>query len=411
MLAPFFAAVLFAMSGDPNVTALATDHVETSVAAFGNRVVVAAIRITTSAEPAWIDVFVSDDGGRTFGPAVRMPQTIAGVAYGYEADPSVVVFDDGSFGIVYLALKQFPDLHLSEDPEVLVFVRSTNGRDWSEPQVLLSGRTIFPITADRPFLAVDATHATAYLLYTSALSGSDKLMVASTTDRGAHWSDAIAVTSADHLGLGQIAVAGNGTVIVAGFDTDHLTLVRLLSTDGGKSWGDELVIGTKLAGSSRTPVTKTISPAMSNMAAWRNNVYDVYPATDGVYFTHSSDDGATWSPPLHLGGATGDALLPTVTVDEGNGDVFVSWLDGRDDTVGAGTLRLYGARFTSAGTMTEGPRAFTSAFDGGGSLGDVNGIASVGRSAAVTAFGTKQKDLFAVRLEFTPPAWHRAAHH
>jgi len=112
MIALLLAAVLFSIASDPNVTVLSTDpHDETSVAVSPRATVVAAIRRISSDQPAWIDVFVSNDGGGMWSAPIRMPTTIDGVAYGYETDPSLATFDDGSFGLVFIALKQWPDPH------------------------------------------------------------------------------------------------------------------------------------------------------------------------------------------------------------------------------------------------------------------------------------------------------------
>jgi len=274
--------------------------------------------------------------------------------------------------------------------------------------VLLTGPTTLQLAADRPFLVADRASGKAYVTYTSALSSPEKMMIASSSDRGAHWSSAAAIPTADAVVLGQIAVTGTGTLVVTADDSDHLRLVRLLSVDGGASWSSELPIGPDVADRVITPVSKTLSPPISNLAAHGRNVYCAYPTTDGVSFAHSSDDGVTWSTPLQLGGAAGDAALPTVAVDDVTGEVFVSWLDGRDDVAKQGTLRLYGMHSTDDGRTFSPPRAFSSDFDAGGRMGDINGMAAVGRSTAVTAFSNREDTLFAARVGYPPP-WHRAA--
>jgi len=410
MLSVAFAAVLFATLSSPNISVLAPGaHDETSVAAAGNKVVVAAIRRVAADQPAWIDLFVSDDRGMTWSAPIKAPATIEGNDYGYETDPALTVFDDGTFGLAFLALAHWPDIHAAENPELLVFMRSPDGRQWSEPQVLLFGKSIVNLPADRPFLAFDRSHATAYMIYTSASSGSDLLMLASSTDRGAHWSPAVPVITTSHVTPAQLTVTANGTLVVVGFDHADASLVRVVSTNGGASWSNELTIGTDIAAGVITPVSRTLSPPIANMASWHESAWCVYPSKNGVFFTWSADDGRSWSTPLQLGGANGDALLPAIAVDDETGDVFVSWLDGRDDASRSGTLRLYGARFTSSGTMTEGPRAFSESFTGGARMGDVNGSAAVGGAAVVTAFSTSDDLLAAARMQFQPPPRRRAA--
>lgn len=385
-------------------------HDETSVVSHGSRVVAAAIRSASSDQAAWIDLFVSDDGGLSWSAPIGMTATFDDTFYPVETDPTLVTFDDGTFGLAFIALKQPPSLTLPDDPELLVFTRSADGREWSEPQVLSSGTAVPQLAVDRPFLAEDAAHGVTYLLYTSSTSGADVLMLASSRDRGAHWSSAVAVNASTHITAGQIAVTAGGTVVIVGTHSQDSTLVRIVSSDGGASWTDALVIGANVKGSV-SPVSKTFSPPLNNLASWRDHVYCAYPATDGVFFTYSADDGRTWSPSIRLGGARGDAVLPAIAVDPASGDALVSWLDGREDVDHAGTLQLYGARFTSTGTLSEAPRAFTPSFDAGGRMGDINGSAAIGRAAAVTVFSTKEGELVATRLQFDTPPLRRAVRH
>lgn len=412
MVQTILAAVLtlssLALSTDPNVSILAdSSHAETSVTASGSRVVVSAIRVVSAAEPGWIDTWVSDDAGRTWSAPVKMPTTFGGVEYGYESDPWLTTFDDGSFGLVYLATKVFPDLHIGEIPEVLVFVRSADGRHWSDPQVLVSGPTITPITADRPFLFTD-THGTGYLIYISALSGTNKILISTTTDRGVHWSAPVATVQS--ISLPQLAVTDRGTMVITGLRNSDSTLVRIVSEDGGANWSEAVVIGTNVAPSS-TPNDGVQSSPMSTLGVRGDHVFVTYPAKDGVYFATSADDGFTWSAPVRLGGANGDAMLPTLAVDRITGDVTVSWLDGRDDTTHSGTLRLYATRSTDLGKTLETPRPFSSPFASGHIMGDVDGLATIRRGLSVRPFATGDHQLYAARIEFAPPPWHRAARH
>jgi len=414
MLNSLLAAVLslsgFALSTDPNVSILAdSSHLETAVAASGSHVVVSAIRDVSSDQPAWIDTWVSDDAGNTWSAPIEMPTTIGGVDYAYEADPWLTTFDDGSFGLVYIATKAYPDVRVGTIPQILVFIRSADGHQWSDPQVLLSGPSIVPITVDRPFIFTDV-HGTGYVVYTSGLSGSNKIMISSTTDRGAHWTTAKAVTTSKGVSLAQLAVTDSGRMVVTGVIGNDATLVRLYSDDGGANWSDTSVIGTNVAGGN-SPANGIASPPMSTLGVWHDHVYVTYPAKDGVYFAQSADRGSTWSTPIRLGGALGDAVLPALTVDPTNGNVTVVWLDGRDDLTHSGTLRLYATRSTDLGNTFETPRPFSSPFGAAHIMGDVDGAATIGRGLSITAFATGDHQLIAARMQFAPPPWHRAARH
>lgn len=382
---------------------------ESSVAVSGSRAVVAVINTSF---PGEIDVFVSADGALTWSAPMAMPMTVAGKTYRNAFDPTLAVLDDGSFALAYLVSSNEPIPRNDLGDMGLVFVRSADGVTWSEPQLLASGHALFTPLQDKPWLTVDRPRRTAYLVWTRTdlTTFGQEIVVARSTDRGATWSAPVAATPKGSESFGQLGVLADGTMVLTDSDGQHDTYVARVSHDGGATFGDAQVIAADVGPSRPTPSTNTPSPRMQMLAAWRNDLYCAYPATNGVFFTASHDGGTTWSQPLQLGGAAGDALLPSVAVEEATGNVAVAWLDGRDDPNHA-TLRLYAARSTDGGKSFSAPTPFSAPFAGGAALGDYNHIASFNSGVYLTTFASAGGYLTAARIDFPPTVRRRAANH
>lgn len=345
---PALFAVALAAAVEARITPLSSSGLaETAVAASGNR---AAIAVMKDAGASLV-VFATNDSGLTWS-STEAPLIAGAVRYAYASDPTMTVLDDGSFGLAYLVV-----LHPFTGPVfdfmALVYSRSTDGTTWSAPVVITSASAHGAPIADRPSISVDRTRGTLYLVYGD---GSNEIVFAKSHDRGATWSTPAVIPPKDRDSFGWIAPLANGTLIMTCQDGDHQTYNARVSIDGGATFGDPQPIGTSAPASFVTAHTHTPSAAMMTLAAWRNNAYAIYPTPQGVFFTRSIDSGTTWSAPLRLGGETGDAVRPTLAVNDSSGDIIASWLDSRDDPSGA-TLRLYAARSTDSGATFDTPRA------------------------------------------------------
>jgi len=401
------AAILFATL-DPNVTLLAPNGgmIETSLAVSRGTVVLAVINTPV---PRKIDVFVSGDGARTWSAPIDISQTIGGTKFKCAFDPSLAVFDDGSFGLAYLVSEGgCVTEHELFGTVAVAFARSADGSAWSEPQLIASGPLV-----DKPWLSVDRVRGTAYLTWarneTFPFGGQD-IMLARSTDRGATWSAPVAVTPRGSENSAQIGVVSDGTVVLTNMEYVGTvgSYVARVSKNGGTSFGDPTPIAHPDT-STTTPRTKTIISMAQMCTPYRADLYCAYPAGNGVFFTATHDGGVTWSAPLRLGGVAGDALLPSVAVEEASGTILMTWLDGRDDPSG-GTVRLYAARSLDHGATFETPRAFSSPFAVGDKVGDYNSTVSLGSGLYATGFASTGGVLMAARV-FYPPPRRRAANH
>lgn len=393
-------------SRDANLNVLTPDgaQYETSVAISGNTIVIAVINHDES-HP--IDLFVSKNRGFTWSDPIEMPKIVDGRSYRFATDPTIVTLDDGSFGLGYLVLENAPTAYVPTIGDVrVVFLRSGDGVTWSAPVTIAAVASGFNPIIDRPWLSVDRIRGVVYATWTRNEPGGPDVELQTSTDRGATWSAPVAITPKGEE-LGQIAVLSNGVLAEVGLDANRNVYVARTSSSGGAFWSAPQTIGDAGTGTI-SPGTKTVSPKMAILESHRDDLYCVLPTATSISFTRSRDGGKTWSRPLRLAGANGDALLPSLAIDEATGTIFVSWMDGRDDATSS-TLRLYGTRSIDGGESFETPRAFSSPFTAGGRIADTEGMVTLGDGAAFKAFSPAGGYMTAARLVFVTR--RRAANH
>jgi hypothetical protein len=398
--------LLFAVAtGAADVTLLTPlgDVAETSLAISGDRVVLATMAHTA---PAPVEIFVSRDRGISWVKAPDRELLIGGKTYAYAGDPTLVTLDDGSFGLAYLANSATVE---SENGEmVLVYERSADGVTWTPPLVIDVGPTNrFLLGVDKPTISIDRITNTLYLAWTRNAPGSSQSVIASSADRGAHWSTPLAVSNSNHENSVQAVVTASGTLVVTSFNATIETYLSRFSNDRGATFSAPQSIGSEASTYHVAPSNAYVSPVQTTVA-FRDDVYLAFPTRKGVFFTRSRDGGQMWSDPLRLGGASGYAIMPSIAVDENSGDVMVSWLDSRDDASGA-TYRLYAAQSSDGGASFDAPLAFSPPFAIGTPLGDYDGSVAIQKGVAVTTFAAAGGHLNVVRLAFTPPPPRRRA--
>src|SRR5438067_527133 len=294
-------------SQDSNQRVLAPSGLmyETSVAVSGNNVVIAVIDHDDN-HP--IDLFISLNRGFTWSAPIEMPKTIDGKAHRYATDPTIVVLDDGSFGLGYLVIENKPAIQqLALGDERLVFLRSSDGVTWSAPVTLASQSSGSNPYIDRPWLSVDRVRGIVYATWSRTEgSGGEDVVLQTSADRGATWSAPAAVTPKGEE-LGQVAALPNGTLVEANYDGKRKAFVSRFSSSGGAFWSAPVVLGD--AGNAFISAgTKTQSPPLAVLMSYRDDLYAVLPTASSIAFTRSRDGGKTWSAPLQLGGAKGDAV-------------------------------------------------------------------------------------------------------
>lgn len=234
--------------------------------------------------------------------------------------------------------------------------------------------------------------------------------VARSSDLGDSWEAPVPLGN----GLGFLPrVSPDGTVHVAYYDRGTRHLLRS-STDGGVTWGPEIVIvdrmdtwlfsqpPTRIAGNFRAPALQglAVHPTDPNLLYFVYN--DTTSMTGGeadvdIYFARSTDAGVSWSTPVVINGDApfvGDQWFPWIEVDE-EGRLHATWYDSRhtdqEDSSPINIFDAYYALSTDDGATWDErrltPNSFSSADDGFGNffIGDYIGM-SVGGSRATPAY-------------------------
>ena len=246
-------------SGDGKLQVLVPEgqRYETSVAISGNTVVIAVIEIG-DIHP--IDLFVSPNRGLTWSGPIEMPLAVDGTRYQHGTDPTIVVLDDGSFGLAYLLIENTPSIARPVlGDERLVFVRSTDGVTWSAPVTLFEAQSGLTPIADRPWLSVDRLRGTLFATWGRTQGAGEDAVLQTSNDRGATWSAPAAVTPKSEE-LAQIAALPNGTLVEV--NLSGTAYVTRTSSNGGAFWSAPQTIGN--AGNATISAgTKTSSPPMA----------------------------------------------------------------------------------------------------------------------------------------------------
>jgi hypothetical protein len=233
--------------------------------------------------------------------------------------------------------------------------------------------------------------------------------VARSSDLGDTWQGPVSLGS----GIGFLPrVSADGTVHVAYYDFGTQHRLRS-SSDGGVTWGSPIVIADRMdawpiqdcpriAGDFRAPSLQGLAVHPTDP----NRLYFVFNDTTSitageadvdVYFTQSTDAGATWSTPVVINGDSpeiGDQWFPWIEVDE-EGRLHATWYDSRHTVQNDADLinefdAYYGLSTDDGASWTEArltPSSFSSNDDGFGSgfIGDYIGM-SVAGSRATPAY-------------------------
>ncbi|HEY3351053.1 MAG TPA: hypothetical protein VGM13_14840 [Thermoanaerobaculia bacterium] len=283
-----------------------------------------------NAGDAWLGVFKSFDGGRTWRsvllpgyPQDRSAEGLASPLKGLAAaaDPTVRAGANGVFLYTGIAFNRG-----NNAPGVLFAARfiDNNNKEYSNPAL---GRDPIKYVGtavvdtgnagqflDKPTLAIDVprpgsasctfttpkdgggtltqtfTGGRAYLAYSVFVGGTNnlytKLLVASSSDCGATWGNPVKVTEGSHINQGAALAIDpvTGAVTVAwrrfanGKDPNGILVSR--STDGGKKWSSEVSVVALPSYDATKPSAPTLFDQGTTSGSFRTNAYPAL-AADG----------------------------------------------------------------------------------------------------------------------------------
>jgi len=316
---------------------------------------------------------VSHDNGATWHRVVVPGITAcSGGEYLRASDPWVSFGPTGDLYAISLSFFGNPDPNHNA---ILVSKSTDLGEHWSPPTVLTedttNGLDKESITADPGnsnyvYAAWDrivgpggSTHASDQGLF-NARSYKSQTFVARSTNGGASWNapQEIFVDSSFSGSIGSIIRVGSGTNLLDGLVTygnapwkggKCASVSVLRSPDKGATWEKKPVIVSPLSctyGGAHNPDTGALirSGGLVDFATSGSNAYMVWedatasePNRGHIFFSQSTDDGATWSAPIvisHTPATPGvDAFIPTIAVNSA-GTLGVSYYDFRNNEPG-----------------------------------------------------------------------------
>jgi len=349
--------------------------------------------------------FFSSNGGVTWGQS-SLP-LVSGDAF--MSDPTVDWTSDGTAWSATIGIDS------SQTVLTMRSYKSTNGgATWTFDATFSGGLT----NNDKEMLWVDHSATSPfkdniYVIWHPGLPA----VVARRTGPTGSWQTPVQVSGSETTGTAigaDIKTNANGDVFAFYPDTGSQGIYVAKSTNGGASFGTPVHIATT-SGSFQFAVPADASRQLliyTTAGAYRtstkNNVYVAWddlsgdvgctsgggPGTNAsstcksrIFFSRSTDGGATWSIPVKLNNQSGlnDQFFPWVNVDEGTGKVSVAYYDTVGDSTRTSTNLYYqssnddGQTFSAPFKVTTASTNETTAgADSGNQYGDYIGLDGIG---------------------------------
>ena len=279
----------------------------------------------------------STDGGATWSANVKINDD-AGSAD--QRNPSLAADESGGLYVVWSDRRN--------GNYDIYFARSTDGGNtWSANVKVNSGAD--SLDQRTPSLAVDGSGGL-YVAWNDGFYGSAALSAdiyfAQSTDGGATWSAQVRLdddTNSAFQYSPSLAVDGGGNLYAAWDDrrNDESDIYFTRSSDGGATWSANVKVNDDAGSADQYTPSLTADGAGSLNLAW----VDYWDGDRDVYFARSTDGGNTWSASARVNDDAGSASqsAPSLAVD-GGGNLHLAWKDYRDES-----NEVYFARSTDGG--------------------------------------------------------------
>ncbi len=249
---------------------------------------------------------------------------------GYQ--PSIGI--DGE-GVLYLAFGGWGGSTTQAD---VFFTKSMDGgRTWSAPFKV--NNDIGGAFQTEPSLFIDH-NAVIYVAWTDNRNGNQDVFFSKSADRGLSFSANVRVNDVTATFQTQPDVAVDGTGLIHVMWTDGRNafgtgpdIYYANSTDGGLSFNPSLRVNNDAVAAEQGEPAIAVASDRSVYAVWtdpRNGARG-----SDIYFSKSTDLGATWSPNFFVNDDTGNRAqsAPDIAIDALN-TVYVAWSDSRDTNTG-----------------------------------------------------------------------------
>jgi hypothetical protein len=358
-----------------------------------------------------VQPFRTDDGGLTWQPGGNLGFTTPTRTYERHGDPVVTAGSDGTFYAATLigSPKTYPLTYGG----IGVFTSRDGGATWDGPfPVVERAPQDKPRYADdKEWITVDDTGGpydgnlyVSWIRNDTANTQDIASVFSRSTDGGRTWSPETV------LGRGagaQVSVGPNGEVHA--IRTCEGFICSQTSRDGGVTFDAPVRIAPSGTFWSNA-VDISTGPHRGNLyVAWIASITGPqltrsYVGT--VYFARSTDGGKSWEGPVAITPiGTGTALFQTIAADRVTGEVMLTWLDRRENPTGK-KFRLMMTRSTDGGKSFTPHSAVTTAVDmtnnGSGFIGDYNQMDGHG-GLFLSAFSDGTGKMGVARIEGVQP--------
>jgi hypothetical protein len=342
----------------------------------------------------------STNGGTSFTDGGALPSSSVDDA----GDPVLAV--NASTGAVY-----FTTLSFNVTNQIEFFTSTNNGASFTGPVNSAPGFSSRHIL-DKDWMAVDnfagSGNGNIYTSFTDFQSNRDNgIKFDRSTDGGSTWSSAISLGGAQGS---NIVVGPDHSVYVFFWNVVHGRKENIQvrkSTNQGASFGPAVTVAALATTGSNGDLglgfrTNAFPQAAVNAA--NGNLYVVWndkgAGTDrgDIFFSQSTDGGATWSAPIKLNddATTNDQWQPAIAVTPDGTHVFVTWYDRRLDPANS-LIDRFGVIGTISGS--------TITFGANGRITDTSFPAVFGQDPAINATYMGDYDQAAADNSFFYTTW------
>ncbi len=283
--------------------------------------------------------------------------------------PGFTVIGDPVMAYDSLGTCYYAQLYQNGATYGITVIKSTNkGINW------FGASSVYSTTvglSDKEWITADQTAGpfSNYVYVGWRQFGATDMRFSRSTDQGTTWSAPQTFFGGQgaYVAVGPNGNTQGGSVYFAATSGGGMYVNR--STDGGATFSPQVIAATIVPPGVTCAGRYTVKSCIRNnefprMAAdnsftsTRGNVYLVFaanpigPDNADVFLVRSTDYGVTWSSPMRINddATFTDQWLPSVSVDNRTGKVFVCWYDSRVDAASNIQTRLYAAVSTNGGT-------------------------------------------------------------
>jgi BNR repeat protein len=208
-----------------------------------------------------------------------------------------------------------------------LFVIVTSSTTYAEPEQAPFNTTLDSTGSDE---VAAASGSNRFVLWVNDWGSDTVMFFRRSTDNGATWQPKVNMGS----GFGpQIAVAGSNVYIVFGQNNLKINEVYIFfgrSTDNGATWEWEQVEYYESYDSRNWYPSPQIAVSGSNVyVGWFKNPEWSQLNNNDIFVRRSTDNGATWKPPVNVSNNPGNSFYPQIAASGSN--VYVSWTQWNTD--------------------------------------------------------------------------------